>query len=61
MVVWQAALLVVDDSLLKLIAVEALGQRQQEGRGAGLVAWLLSFWLSGKRPSCLSLPLPPDL
>jgi len=48
--VWQACLLVVDDTLLKVIAMEALGDRQQEGKSLGLAAWLLSFWLSGNLP-----------
>lgn len=46
--VLQAYLLVVDDNLLKLIAMDALGDQLEEASNIGIAAWLLSFWLSGK-------------
>jgi len=46
--VLQAYLLVVDDTLLKLIAMDALGDQLEEASDIGITAWLLSFWLSGK-------------
>jgi hypothetical protein len=39
---------VVDETLLKLIAMDALGDPLEEASDIGLTAWLLSFWLSGR-------------
>ena len=44
----QASLLVVDDRLLRQIALAALGTDGNGAEESGITAYLLSFWLSGK-------------
>ena len=58
----QASLLVVDDRLLRQVAVDALSADGSPIEESSVTAYLLSFWLSGRlanpRPACQGDKLP---
>lgn len=46
-IILQAPLLVIDDRLLRQIAIDALGEDLNQSEESSVTAYLLSFWLAG--------------